>query len=160
MRIRGRLALTLMAASLSAGSAVAAGPAAHPVNTGYFGAVAILGYDTVAYFVDSRAVEGSPEFTHKWLGVTWQFASAEHRDIFIADPIRYAPQYGGLCVGSMASSQITSNIDPEAWRIVDGKLYLFGGKAVIEEYFDPVAEDVIRNADAAWPAVAATLESN
>jgi YHS domain-containing protein len=67
------------------------------VNTGYFGNVAILGYDPVAYFTDGRAIKGSPEIAKKWLGATWYFASAKHRDAFASQPVRYAPQYGGFC---------------------------------------------------------------
>jgi len=96
------------------------------VNTGYFGNVAILGYDPVAYFTDGRAVQGSPEISQSWLGATWHFASTQHRDTFTANPISYAPQYGGFCAGSMSVGLVTDNIDPNSWRIIDGKLYLFG----------------------------------
>ena len=58
------------------------------VNTGYFGGVAIKGYDPVAYFKMSRAVEGSPDLAHEWLGETWYFDNDEHRQDFISDPIR------------------------------------------------------------------------
>jgi hypothetical protein len=65
-----------------------------PINTDDFG-VAIKGYDTVAYFTDGRAVKGTAEFETLWQDARWQFASAEHRDMFKADPESYAPQYGG-----------------------------------------------------------------
>jgi hypothetical protein len=65
-----------------------------PINTDDVG-VAIKGYDTVAYFTDGRAVKGNAEFETLWQDARWQFSSAEHRDMFIADPERYAPQYGG-----------------------------------------------------------------
>ncbi|MGH6932869.1 MAG: YHS domain-containing (seleno)protein [Dongiaceae bacterium] len=122
-----------------------------PVNTGYFGNVAILGYDPVAYFTDGRAVQGSPEITQSWLGATWYFASIQHRDVFAADPMSYVPQYGGFCAGSMSVGLITDNIDPEAWRIIDGKLYLFGGSGGIEQDFDPAAAKIIADAEAHWP---------
>ena len=70
--------------------------AGSPVNTGYFGNVAIMGYDPVAYFTDGRAVKGSEQFAYKWLGATWHFANTEHQQTFVT-PIRYALQYGGLC---------------------------------------------------------------
>jgi len=106
------------------------------INTGYFGGIAIKGYDPVAYFTKGRAMKGSEEFAHEWLGETWHFANAKHRDLFVADPVKYAPQFGGYCAAGMAYGQNTANIDPEAWRIIDGKLYLTydkGGAAELEE---------------------------
>ena len=127
------------------------------VNTGYFGDVAIKGYDTVAYFTEGEAMEGSHEFSHRWLGATWHFASAEHRDLFAADPVKYAPQYGGHCADGVSFGTITTNIDPRAWRIIAGKLYL---------NYDPGAADgleknptkVVSSAKY-WPDVRQTLMS-
>jgi len=65
-----------------------------PINTTFFG-VAIKGYDTVAYHTEGRAVKGSNAFSHKWNDAKWYFASAENRDLFAAEPERFAPQYGG-----------------------------------------------------------------
>jgi YHS domain-containing protein len=128
--------------------------AAEVVNTGYFGTAAILGYDPVAYFTDGRATKGSPEFTKEWLGATWYFASVEHRDAFASEPIRYAPQYGGFCALGTVLEEASANIDPEAWRIVDGKLYLFSGGEGLEEDFDAAPAAVTAAADAKWPGVA------
>ncbi len=64
------------------------------VNSTFFG-VAIKGYDTVAYHTEGRAVKGQREYSHKWNDAKWYFTSAENRDLFAADPVRYAPQYGG-----------------------------------------------------------------
>ncbi len=64
------------------------------VNSTFFG-VAIKGYDTVAYHTEGRAVKGQRKYSHKWNDAKWYFTSAEHRDLFAADPVRYAPQYGG-----------------------------------------------------------------
>ncbi len=85
--------------------------------------VAVLGTDVVAYFTEGRAVRGSAEFEAEWQGARWQFASAEHRDAFRADPERHAPRYGGFCAYAVAHGG-TAGIDPEAWEIVDGRLYL------------------------------------
>ena len=84
--------------------------------------LAILGYDTVAYFTDGRPVKGSPDFEYVWQDARWQFASAEHRTLFATDPDRYAPQFGGFCTGGMALAACPDR--PEAWLIVDGRLYL------------------------------------
>ena len=70
------------------------GDPSNPVNTGWFG-VAIKGYDTVAYHTEGRAVKGKSEFSFKWNDAKWLFANAGNRDLFAADPERYAPQYGG-----------------------------------------------------------------
>ena len=94
------------------------------INTGYFGKVAIKGYDPVAYFTRQRAVRGNKKIAYDWLGATWQFSSEEHKKLFIENPIKYAPQYGGHCADGIAYGDITVNIDPEAWRIIEGKLYL------------------------------------
>nr|WP_246707818.1 YHS domain-containing (seleno)protein [Ensifer oleiphilus] len=94
------------------------------VNTGYFGDVAIKGYDPVAYFTESKALEGSPQYSYRWLGANWQFASAENRELFIREPTRYAPQYGGYCADGVSFGTVTTNIDPKAWRIIEGKLFL------------------------------------
>ncbi|MBZ9657274.1 YHS domain-containing (seleno)protein [Phyllobacterium lublinensis] len=94
------------------------------VNTGYFGDVAIKGYDPVAYFTQSQAVEGSDQFSYRWLGATWHFASAENLELFKADPAKYAPQYGGYCADGVSFGTVTTNVDPKAWRIIDGKLYI------------------------------------
>ena len=84
--------------------------------------VAILGYDTVAYFTDGRPMQGKPEFEYVWDGSRWWFATAEHRDLFAGDPERYAPRFGGYCTGGL-SLGYKMVADPENWYIVDGKLY-------------------------------------
>lgn len=89
--------------------------------------LAILGYDTVAYFTDGRPVKGNPDFEYVWQDARWQFTSAEHESLFASDPDRYAPQFGGFCSGGV-SLGLLSPIDPEAWLIVDGRLYLHYSK--------------------------------
>jgi YHS domain-containing protein len=138
--------------------AVSAGWAAagSKVNTGYFGGVALYGYDTVAYFTEGKPMKGSPDYRHDFLGETWQFATPEHRDLFAADPVAYAPQYGGFCAGEVASADvstgITTNIDPESWKIIDGKLYLFYQPGYAD-HFEENAEELIEDAEAHWPGV-------
>lgn len=143
------LAMLAWNASASAGSSI---------NTGYFGGVAIEGYDTVAYFTDGQATKGSEAFAYDWLGVTWLFANAEHRDLFAAQPVDYAPQYGGHCALGAAFGESTANIDPEAWSIVDGKLYLQYSKGGREEWERDRA-NMIAAADQKWPEVKARLEN-
>lgn len=125
------------------------------VNTGYFGDVAIKGYDPVAYFTQQKAVEGSAEFSHRWLGAEWHFANAENRDLFIADPVKYAPQYGGYCADGVSFGTITTNIDPEAWRIIEGKLYLSYDPGAAEG-FEKIPTKVV-DSKKYWPDVEQTL---
>src|SRR5947208_10322078 len=86
--------------------------------------VAISGYDPVAYFTDGKPVPGLTEFEHVWHDARWRFASAGHRDLFVGDPNRYAPQYDGYCAGGVAEAAVfgahKDTVDPEAWAIVDG----------------------------------------
>lgn len=103
--------------------AAACSPASSgPVNVDA-DAVAIEGYDAVAYFTLGEATPGDERFEHTWQDARWLFSAAEHRDLFAADPERYAPRYGGYCAGGMARGR-KARIDPEAWVIVDDRLYL------------------------------------
>jgi YHS domain-containing protein len=137
----------------------AAASADSSINNGYFGGVATEGYDTVAYFTDGKATKGSEEYAHDWLGATWLFASAEHRDLFAAKPANYAPQYGGHCALGTAFGESTANIDPDAWSIVDGKLYLQYSQDGREQWEQDRANRIAA-ADQRWPEVAAKLESD
>jgi hypothetical protein len=113
--------------------------------------VAIKGYDTVAYFTDGKAVKGSSAFEYFYDDAKWEFSSATHRDLFAADPDRYMPQYGGFCAGAMVFGDLTP-ADPEAWVIVDGKLYMVAKKAMLEGW-KADAEENIGAADKQWPDV-------
>jgi YHS domain-containing protein len=150
-----RRSFLVVAAVLCVAPMASAVRAGEVVNTGYFGDVAILGYDTVAYFTEGRAIKGTPEFTKQWLGATWHFASAAHRDAFAANPISYAPQYGGFCAAGVSLEEASANIDPQAWRIVDGKLYLFSGNEGLDKDFDADPEAVIEKADLVWHKIGA-----
>jgi YHS domain-containing protein len=114
---------------------------------------AIRGYDPVAYFTESRPVKGSREFTHRWNGATWRFASAENRERFAAEPEKYAPQYGGYCAYGVASGYAVK-IEPDAWSVVDGRLYLNYDRSVQKSWQADVP-GYIRKADANWPQVLA-----
>ena len=84
---------------------------------------AIRGYDPVAYFTVGEPTKGSDKFTASWQGVTFKFASAANLELFKADPAAYAPQYGGYCAYAVAKGATAGTV-PEAWTIVEGKLYL------------------------------------
>ena len=120
-----------------------------PIYTGFFGDTAVSGYDTVAYFTDGLPVEGSREHSYDWMGTTWLFASAEHRELFQADPEKYAPRYGGYCAYAVANG-VTAPGDPQVWRIVDGRLYLNVNKSIQSEWEKDIP-GYIHSADANWP---------
>ena len=85
--------------------------------------LALKGYDPVAYFTERKPEIGLGEFEAEWEGSKWRFASAQNRETFLGAPEKFAPQYGGYCSWA-ASHGYTAKGDPEAWKIVDGKLYL------------------------------------
>jgi YHS domain-containing protein len=115
---------------------------------------AIRGYDPVAYHLENRPVQGRAEFSHEWNGARWRFASAANRDLFAADPSRYAPQYGGYCAFGTSRGYKVST-DPEAFAIVDGKLYLNYSKPV-QTTWNRDRPGYIATADRNWVDLAST----
>ncbi|MEM8604548.1 MAG: YHS domain-containing (seleno)protein, partial [Cyanobacteria bacterium P01_H01_bin.121] len=113
--------------------------------------VAIRGADPVAYFTEGAPVQGKSEFSYEWNGAKWQFSSAENRDLFASNPEEYAPQYGGFCAWAV-SQGYTAPVDPEAWRIVDGKLYLNFDQSVQRRWAQDIPGNIAQ-ANANWPAV-------
>lgn len=113
--------------------------------------LAIRGYDPVAYFTEMKPVKGSQQFSYSWMGAKWLFTSAANRDIFAAEPSRYAPQYGGYCSYAVSKGH-TASIDPEAWRVVDGKLYLNYSKGIQKSWAMDVPGN-IQKADQNWPGL-------
>ena len=112
--------------------------------------IAIRGTDPVAYFKESKAVQGSSEFEYEWMGVKWQFSTEENRDLFASNPEEYAPQYGGYCAWAV-SQGYTASIDPQAWKIVDGKLYLNYSQDVQKRWSKDIPGNIAK-ADANWEA--------
>lgn len=111
--------------------------------------VSIKGYDPVAYFIDRKPVKGSREFEYVWMDAKWHFSSAEHRDLFIRNPEKYAPKYGGYCAYAV-SQGTTADIDPDAWNIVDGRLYLNLSKRIKDKWSKDIP-GYIKKADENWP---------
>ncbi len=142
----GLAALALVLASGGAASAV------DPVNKSFLD-VAVKGTDVVAYFTQGKAVRGSREHVAEWNGATWRFSSAEHRELFAGDPEKYAPQYGGYCAYAV-SQGATAPIDPEAWKIVDGRLYLNLDQD-IQTVWERDIPGYVAQADENWPKLLA-----
>lgn len=112
---------------------------------------AIHGYDPVAYFTEGRPTRGSERYSYTWQGAEWRFASEENRRLFEADPERYAPQYGGFCAFAVSRGG-TADIDPEAWSIVDGRLFL-NLSPFVQRRFELRLNHNIEEADERWPEV-------
>ena len=87
--------------------------------------VAIKGYDPVGYFTQKKAIKGKKEISSSYEGVTYQFSSNENKETFLKNPSKYEPQYGGWCAYAMGSAGGKVEINPETFKIIDGKLYLF-----------------------------------
>lgn len=143
-----RVFIGLVAAALAGGGAKAETP--HPVNTlGSADRLAIRGYDPVAYFRDGGPRLGKPEFSVRHGGATWHFASAEHKALFEADPERYLPAYGGFCAYGTSRGYLVK-IEPEAWSIVEGRLYLNYDLGVQKTWLGRTKTYIAR-ADGGWP---------
>ncbi len=131
---------------LLAGAAVAAHP---PPVAAEDAPLAIKGYDPVAYFTDGKPVQGLPELEYRWDEYRWRFSSAAHREMFKADPVRYAPQFGNYCAMALSLGQVVV-ADPENWLVSDGKLYVFGkpapaGPALFQTHLSENIEKANRN---------------
>lgn len=110
---------------------------------------AVEGYDTVAYFTEGKAMQGDPAFTHEWQGATWLFVSAEHRDMFAADPERYAPQFGGYCAYAISTNHAIKG-RADIWSIHEGKLYLNLGPGAQKKWENGLSNNVARAVNN-WP---------
>jgi len=112
---------------------------------------AVNGYDPVAYFMQGKPTPGAREFEMKWNGALWQFSSAENLKVFKADPEKYAPQYGGYCAWAVAEGY-TADVDPNAWTVFQGKLYLNYNRDIRSKWQKDTLANIER-ANKNWPAV-------
>ena len=112
---------------------------------------ALRGYDPVSYFESNEATKGSPEFTHVYQGSKFLFTSAENQRKFAASPEKYAPQYGGFCAYGTSNGYKVST-QPDAFKVVDGKLYLNHNRDVQKIWSNDVPGNIAR-ADQKWPEV-------
>ena len=90
--------------------------------------IAISGYDPVAYFTENEAKEGNKSLRANYQGITYCFASEKDKNLFTAHPDKYEPEYGGWCAYAMGAKGEKVEVDPETFKIVNGKLYLFYNK--------------------------------
>ena len=151
MKLRTLIAATLIAAGPIAVTAPAAYADKDPIYTGRFSNVALQGYDTVAYFTVGEPTKGSADYTTTYEGAEFRFASEENLNLFLAEPAKYAPQYGGYCAWAVAQGK-TAKGDARRWAVVDGKLYLNYNKG-IQKKWNKDRAGFIESGDQNWPTV-------
>ena len=148
MRIALALCLPIVAALMfclgASGAALADG-------NNLIDGVALHGFDPVAYFTEQQAVKGDPEFTASHDGATYEFASKESQAAFQAEPAKYVPQFGGFCAFGV-SEGYKADIDPHAFTVSDGKLYLNYSEPTTTE-FRADLNGRITKAEKNWPGV-------
>ena len=120
--------------------------------------VAIQGYDAVAYFTDKKPVEGKKEFSFEYKGSTFLFSTAANRDKFAANPTAFAPQFNGFCAYGAAAGY-KAKTDPDAFSIVDGKLYL-NYNSVVRVRWNLDTKGYINKAESNWPTVEKSTKVN
>lgn len=113
--------------------------------------LAIQGYDPVAYFTLNAPTKGNSQFSADHLGATYWFSSQAHKQLFTGDPEKYAPQYGGYCAFGV-SKEKKYPVEPDAFAVVDGKLYLNLNKKVQSRWVLNTAE-LIFDADGYWKEI-------
>lgn len=146
MKVTRRTTLGLLAATLAT-PAFAAKPSVFVGKNGY----AINGYDPVAYFTMEKPIEGSTDHTAMHNGATFLFANAENKAMFEGDPERFAPQFGGYCAYAVSKSA-TAKTEPDAWTVVDDKLYLNFNTEVRALWKQDIPGNIER-ANKNWPDV-------
>jgi YHS domain-containing protein len=139
------LILAAYACSASVSGSIAAAQQATSVSEPR---IALDGYDPISYFDPGRPEKGSSEFSFAFDDAVYWFKSADHLSKFVADPERYAPQFGGYCAITMSGGE-KGPADPEAWSISDGKLYVFRVKRGVEKFNSNPAE-IAALANANW----------
>jgi YHS domain-containing protein len=112
---------------------------------------AIRGYDPVAYFTEGKPIEGKEKLVYNWNNASWYFSSAQNLNLFKANPGKYAPQYGGYCAYGLSNGYKASTV-PEAWTIVNGKLYL-NYSLKVRYTWEKNRTERIANADKNWPLI-------
>jgi len=123
------------------------------VNVAGASKIAIGGYDAVAFFTDSKPVNGSPFISAPFQGATYLFSTEEHKSAFVANPAKYAPQYGGFCAFGAAIDKLFP-VDITTWQIRNDKLYLNLNPDILKK-FNSEFEGNVAKADKNWPGLVA-----
>ena len=137
-----------LAATLFLSASVFAGEL---VNVSGASRIALGGYDPVAFFTDSKPVNGSPSITASHQGATYFFGSEEHKKLFTENPDHYAPQFGGYCAYGVGLDKLFP-VDIKTWQVRDGKLYLNLNSDVLKK-FNADFDGNVAKADKNWPGL-------
>jgi len=127
--------------------------AADLVNVAGASKIAVNGFDPVAFFTDSRPESGSPSISATYQGAVYFFATEEHKKLFVQNPDKYAPQYGGFCAFGVAVDALFP-VDISTWQVRDGKLYLNLNADVLKKFNADLPGYVVK-ADKNWPGLVA-----
>jgi YHS domain-containing protein len=138
-------ALLFLSASVFAGDLV---------NVSGASKVAVNGFDPVAFFTEAKPLNGSPFISAEHEGATYFFTSEEHKKLFTADPMKYAPQYGGFCAFGVALDKLFP-VDISTWQVRNGKLYLNLNPDILKKFNSDFAGNLAK-ADKNWPGLVAT----
>lgn len=142
------MSLARLAATILLAAALTGCGSMNVVSEGGDSNLMLQGYDPVAYFTTGTPTRGNPGIKAEHAGVTYRFASEDNRRAFVAAPERYAPQYGGFCANGLVYA-IPLGGEPENFKIIGGKLYLFGGGRS-KIYFEMDRERNLKLADGYW----------
>lgn len=137
-------ALALLTVTASAGDLV---------NVSGASKAAVNGYDTVAFFTDSKPVNGSPFISAEYQGATYLFATEDHKSLFVASPETYTPQYGGFCAFGVGLGKLFP-VDISTWQVRDGKLYLNLNQDILKKFNQDFTGNVAK-AEKNWPSLVA-----
>jgi YHS domain-containing protein len=135
---------------------LATGAAADDLRRNAPDGLGLRGYDPVAYQTLRAAVPGDAAIAIEHDGIEWRFSSAQNREAFVATPERYLPAYGGFCAWATAHGY-KADADPEAWTVVDGRLFVNYNREVQAEWL-PERDRLIVEGDRNWPTVEALTE--
>jgi YHS domain-containing protein len=151
--MKRKLFITVLAGIIAfTGFAQDAATALHQKHYNLSDGLAIKGYDPVAYFTKGEAVKGKKELAVYVQGVTYYFSSAENKEAFKKNPAAYEPQFGGWCAYAMGNDGTKVSVDPETFKVLNGKLYLFYNKYFTNtlKSWNKDETNLKRNADANW----------
>ena len=113
--------------------------------------VILAGHDAVAYFTENKPVMGSADYTAQYEGAVYRFSSAENRDMFRANPAKYAPAYGGYCaLGTSFGKKF--EVDGKAFEVVEGRLYVNKNLAVYATWKKDIPNNIVKS-EGNWPAI-------
>ena len=138
--IQSIAALALLASSAFAGELV---------NVSGASKIAVSGYDPVAFFTESKAVNGSPFISAEYQSATYFFATEEHKKLFAENPAKYTPQFGGYCAYGVALGKLFP-VDINTWQVRDGRLYLNLNADVLKKFNADLSGNVAK-AEQHWP---------